>query len=250
MADIQALRLNLCQRILSIVALLERSDEAGFASNDSLYSSLLCLDQLVVHVVGVVHLLPEATASTVLSCLRACLECLQQLLSDAETPSHGYCAPTLRSAGGRPKFDITERQIEYFLEMDFTAPEMAEMLGVSVRTIRRRMSEYGLTIRASYTQLSDAQLDEHVRALKRHFPDAGYRCILGLLRSSDIRVPVRLVREAVARCDPNGVCLRWIASVHRRRTYSVFAPLALWHIDGNHKLIRSHALIHYLFIVS
>ena len=65
MADVQALRLNLCQRILSIVALLERSDEAGFVSNDSLYSSLLCLDQLVVHVVGVVHLLPVVFGKTI-----------------------------------------------------------------------------------------------------------------------------------------------------------------------------------------
>ena len=56
--------------------------------------------------------------------------------ADAETPSHGYCAPTLRSAVGRPKFDITRRQLKYFLGMDFTAPEMAEMFGVSVRTIR------------------------------------------------------------------------------------------------------------------
>ena len=75
MADVQALRLNLCQRVLTIVGLLERSDEAGFASDDSRYSCLLCLNQIVVHVVGVVHLLPDSAASTVLSCLRACLEC-------------------------------------------------------------------------------------------------------------------------------------------------------------------------------
>ena len=102
--------------------------------------------------------------------------------------------------------------------MDFTAPEMAEMFGVSVRTIWRRMREHGLTIRASYTQLFDAQLYQHVRALKQHFPDDGYRCILGLLRSRDIRVPIRRVKE-LARCDPNCVCLRWITSVHRRRTF-------------------------------
>ena len=57
------------------------------------------------------------------------------------------------------------------------------------------MSKYDLTIRASYTQLSDEQLDEHVQALKLHFLDA------------------------VARCDPNGVGLQWITSVHRRRAY-------------------------------
>ena len=44
------------------------------------------------------------------------------------------------------------------------------------------------------------------------------------------------------RCDPEGVANRWLNTVHPRCSYSVYGPLALWHIDGNHKLIRYHAL--------
>jgi hypothetical protein len=39
--------------------------------------------------------------------------------------------------------------------------------------------------------------------------------------------------------DPQGTLLRALEmNVIHRRVYSVPSPLALWHIDGNHKLIR------------
>ena len=47
------------------------------------------------------------------------------------------------------------------------------------------------------------------------------------------------IGESMRRVDPEGVLLRalTIDTVNRRK-YQVYAPLALWHIDGNHKLIR------------
>lgn len=39
------------------------------------------------------------------------------------------------------------------------------------------------------------------------------------------------------RVDPQGVAVRWLRLTPRRQ-YNVSGPLALWHIDGNHKLIR------------
>ncbi|KAJ8381337.1 hypothetical protein SKAU_G00021150 [Synaphobranchus kaupii] len=45
--------------------------------------------------------------------------------------------------------------------------------------------------------------------------------------------------------DPIGTLFRGLElNVVHRRTYSVPAPLALWHIDGNHKLIRWRIVIH------
>ena len=41
----------------------------------------------------------------------------------------------------------------------------------------------------------------------------------------------------VHRVEPEGVTVRWTSAVQRRK-YSVFSPLSLWHLDGNHKLIR------------
>jgi hypothetical protein len=39
------------------------------------------------------------------------------------------------------------------------------------------------------------------------------------------------------RVNPVGSAFRSIQQIHRR-TYSVAGPNSLWHIDGNHKLIR------------
>ena len=50
-------------------------------------------------------------------------------------------------------------QIEYLIENRFTALQIAQMLGVSLSTIRRKMALYGLSIRAEYAQISDDELD-------------------------------------------------------------------------------------------
>ena len=52
-----------------------------------------------------------------------------------------------------------------------------------------------------------------------------------------IRVQRHRLRSSVKRVDPVGQRLREFTNI-RRRIYNVHSPLALWHIDGNHKLIR------------
>ena len=44
-------------------------------------------------------------------------------------------------------------------------------------------------------------------------------------------------RCTCAEVDPIGRRLRSMNAIHRR-VYNVRSPLALWHMDGNHKLIR------------
>ena len=61
--------------------------------------------------------------------------------------------------------------------------------------------------------------------------------ILGILKSQGIIVREHDLRESTQRRDPIGTSLCWFATVERRR-YNVSSPLALWHLDGNHKLIR------------
>ncbi len=45
------------------------------------------------------------------------------------------------------------------------------------------------------------------------------------------------IRESQRRIDPEGCMIRRLHVLNRRR-YSVPAPLSLYHIDGNHKLMR------------
>ncbi len=66
---------------------------------------------------------------------------------------------------------------------------------------------------------------------------AGIRMIRGILRSRGVNIQIIRIRDILYEIDPVGMSSRW-ATVVKRRTYTVKSPNTLWHIDGNHKLIR------------
>ena len=57
------------------------------------------------------------------------------------------------------------------------------------------------------------------------------------LVSQGIRVQRARLRNSLKRVDRVGRRFRSINSI-RRRVYNVRSPLSLWHMDGNHKLVR------------
>ena len=105
------------------------------------------------------------------------------------------------------------------------------MLGVSKRTIGRRLRYFELSIRSTYCDISYDDLDIEIRSIQDNFPDSGYRMVTETLRNG-LRVQQHRIRQSILRCDPEGACLRWLTAAHRRRP-SVSGPQALWHIDGN-----------------
>ncbi len=142
-----------------------------------------------------------------------------------------------RVGPGRPRFEIRQDQLEHLLTLRFSCPQVASILGVSPRTIRRRLTEYGLSVSATYTVITDNDLEQVVMAIKNELPNCGYRMIDGHLRSRGIHVTQSRIRSAVQLVDPEGVA-HWWRHALKRRQYRVSSPLAFWHIDGNHKLIR------------
>ena len=46
------------------------------------------------------------------------------------------------------------------------------------------------------------------------------------------------VRDVMLQMDPAGAALRGLLKKPHRRIYRVAGPNSLWHVDGNHKLIR------------
>ena len=73
----------------------------------------------------------------------------------------------------------------------------------------------------------------------------------GFLRSRGLRIQQHRIRESMRRVDPAGVLLMSLEMrITQRRRYQVPGPLALWHIDGNHKLIRYYILIFHQFKIS
>lgn len=138
---------------------------------------------------------------------------------------------------GRPRFYVPRDQLACLLEVRFTVPQIAAILGVSIRTVRRRMDEYHPSVCNLYSQLSDHQLDGVVREIQEQFPTCGNHQMQGHLAARGIRVQQWRVREVQRRIDPYGSAMRRLRTINRRQ-YCVNGPGSLWHIDGNHKLIR------------
>lgn len=117
-------------------------------------------------------------------------------------------------------------------------------LGVSESTVKRRAREHRISIRDGRSNMIDHQLDEALTQIKTEFPNAGYRRVHSQLVSRGIRVSHLRVPEVKHRCDPEDTAMRWL-TITPRAKYCVSGPLALWHIDGNHKLLRYVRLLYY-----
>lgn len=148
---------------------------------------------------------------------------------------------------GRPCILISLEQLSYLIENRFSVPQIADLLGVSIRTVRRRMTEFGLSITAQYSVLSDQDLEEIVQRIQQQFPMCGNKQMQGHLVSMGYRVQQHRVRDTQRRLDPHGSVMRRL-HILNRRTYSVPAPLSLYHMNGHHKLIRCVFLICVLYV--
>jgi hypothetical protein len=105
------------------------------------------------------------------------------------------------------------------------------------------MSEYNLFVRDCYSTISDSDLDAIVKDIQHVFPTCGNRQMLSYLQSRGIIVQQNRVRESQQRIDPANSAMRKLTLLKHQK-YMVNGPLALWHIDGNHKLIRWKFVIH------
>ena len=145
---------------------------------------------------------------------------------------------------GRPRIEITKEQLEFLRSMHFNWSDIATLLGVSVSTITRKRREHQLNDESpQWTALSDEELDSIVREISKTTPNLGERRLMGAIRSRNIHIQRRRVRDSLRRVDPVGTALRWRPLIYRRK-YSVPCPNALWHIDGNHTLIRYRFVVH------
>lgn len=109
---------------------------------------------------------------------RAC-GLLQANMNDATTR---FRIPALCSGErGRPTLIVTYDQLEFLLELHFSVPDMARLLGVSKSTVKRRLREYSLSVRQAYSVISDEDLKKHLEDFITQFPNSGYRVASGFL---------------------------------------------------------------------
>ena len=120
------------------------------------------------------------------------------------------------------------------------------MLSVSAKTVSRRIKEFGLKEEfPKYTDITNDDLDKIVSHVYAEFPNCSIRRMKGFLTARGINLPWERVRSSLWRVDPEGIILRSMQlNLINRRRYFIPGPLYLWHLDGNHKLIRWKFGIH------
>ncbi|XP_073727850.1 uncharacterized protein [Misgurnus anguillicaudatus] len=158
--------------------------------------------------------------------------------------THVVTAHFEQGSCGRPKAVIGCEYLTSLLEMNLPVRCIASLLGVSERTVHRRLAEFNLSVRSLYSSLTDSELDTLVSSIKSRMPNSGYRIVKGALKSEGHKVQYERVRASLHRVDTLGVLSRMteLGCVVRRR-YSVPGPKSLMHIDTNHKLIRYNIVL-------
>ncbi|OQV22368.1 hypothetical protein BV898_03864 [Hypsibius exemplaris] len=150
---------------------------------------------------------------------------------------------SLEPTGGRPKLQIFNGSLQILRQESFSWSKIQELLGVSRSTLYRRRQEENFIDPYFYTEISDLELDGEVERIIQLQRGAGSVVVTGALRERGLRVARQRIRQSIRRVDPGGHTAR-VANVIPRRIYCVASPNALWHIDGNHKLIPWSFVIH------
>jgi len=197
------------------------------------------LDMLIYQVTKLYYLMRASSICTdeILEEVGIGLTLLQKAQSSSESSENHPRLLLRANSRGRPRLDISSAQLEYLLHLGFSCPQIASILAVSLSTIRRRMTDCNLSVSSLYAQITDQELDVLVTDIKHAFPNCGYRLMYGHLLNQGYRVAQMRIRDSLHRVDPDGSVIRWASTIERRK-YRVSSPLSLWHIDGNHKLIR------------
>ena len=115
-------------------------------------------------------------------------DALSCITGSTETRNRAATVEIFSGTTGRPKLNIPYEQLNFLVERGFTIVKMAELLGVSARTIERRFQDFGLSVRATYTDITDAQLDQVVSGIISIFPNTVYKRMSGYLRFRGIHI--------------------------------------------------------------
>ena len=148
------------------------------------------------------------------------------------------------SSIGRPKKVISKEQLENLLSLQLPISEIARSLGVSRPTVYTLIKEHNMPYQGRFTNHSEENLRDAVTSIKQEFPNSGEIMVQGHLRAQGINVQRSRIRATIRDVDPQGVRARQRLQI-RRGVYSVPCPNYLWHVDGNHKLIRWGFVLHH-----
>ncbi|XP_028408713.1 uncharacterized protein LOC114531276 [Dendronephthya gigantea] len=144
------------------------------------------------------------------------------------------------SSGSDADTEDEQSLIEYYFSRGFKYKSIIDFLHkrhgivISERTLRNRLSEYGLRRRSPNFNINDVR---RVMSDLLNGPGkmGGYRSMWHALRTQGLQVQRRVVEHLMRELDPEG-CQYRRAKRLRRRTYHVPGPNYCWHSDGYDKL--------------
>ena len=102
------------------------------------------------------------------------------------------------------------------------------MIGVSTRTVHRMMAECGLSIRDTFSDITDHEIDGIVSNIHYKFPMCGIRQMIGHLKAHGFRIQQHRIHESLHQTDLFGTVARRLHTIHRRR-YAVASSITLPH---------------------
>ena len=141
----------------------------------------------------------------------------------------------LNAGAGRPRFHIPRKQLQGLRALHFSWRKIAEMLGVSEKTIRRRRQELGMLIgyESTYSDIPDDELDAFVTRILDLSPQSGERMVLASLRAQGLKIQRHRVRESIGRVDPVSRDMRRRMAINRR-VYNVSTAKCVIYVIVKH----------------
>lgn len=114
----------------------------------------------------------------------------EERFAEKEKCDSMYSCPTVSGGRqGRPKFVIPCEQLEGLRSLGFLWTAIAGMLGVSEKTVKRRREEYNISEQiVLFSDISDDELDCHVRHVLEVSQNSGERMMMGWFRGRGIRI--------------------------------------------------------------
>ncbi|XP_055357957.1 uncharacterized protein LOC129602819 isoform X2 [Paramacrobiotus metropolitanus] len=217
------------------------SAEDGDHDQDGVDGALTQVDYLLGYTRDICDNLPEERrAQELFDTLIDCSSALRLRLQEDEDGTKSVFALT-ECTNSYGRLFIPEDDLAGLRSEGFTVKDIARFYGVGVTTVKQRLAEAGLN--KKFSTISDADLDLLIAGILESFPNVGYRYIFGQLKTGGLYIQRRRILSSLRRIDPYGVANRYLTFVPRR-VYSNPGPNALWHMDGNHKLVRWGFVIH------
>ncbi|XP_055344314.1 uncharacterized protein LOC129592327 [Paramacrobiotus metropolitanus] len=215
----------------------------GDHDQDGVDGALTQIDYLLGYTRNICENYPEeqtVQAQELFDVLVHCANDLRGLLQEDEDGTRSVFSINL-DTNSYGKISIPEDDLAHLRLEGFTVNDIAGFYGVSRRTLTYRLAAANLN--QKFVDITDTDLDLVIADILNSFPNVGCRYVHGQLKTGGLMVQRRRILASLKRLDPYGVANRFFHFVPRR-VYSNAGPNALWHIDGNHKLVRWGFVIH------